>query len=177
MSGLPDIFGDIRKEVFKKNYNNTVPYSTKDDWQNYIQLKMGYELIDLLKQKMINFEINKCLEEIFYYVDSLNKYMDKSEPWNSFKTDPNKAGKDLSVLIECFRIVGIILQPFIPRSANKILNMLNIEESSRLFNKIPVIKNRDELIIKIGKNLVGFHIVDIYQIQFHLKIIQLILFR
>ena len=29
---------------------------------------------------------------------------------------------------------------------------LNSPKSSRLFNKIPVIKNRDELIIKIGKN-------------------------
>ena len=138
-SDLSNNLGNLIQRVMKflkKNYNNTVPYSTKDDWQNYTQLKMGYELIDLLKKKMINFEINKCLEEIFYYVDSLNKYMDKSEPWNSFKTDPNKAGKDLSVLIECFRIVGIILQPFIPRSANKILNMLNIEESSRLFNNL-----------------------------------------
>ena len=62
--------------------------------------------------------------------------MDKSEPWNSFKIDQNKAGKDLSVLIECFRIVGIVLQPFLPNAANKILNMLNIDISLRMFKNL-----------------------------------------
>ena len=59
--------------------------------------------------------------------------MDKSEPWNSLKTNSEKAAKDLSVLIESFRVVGILLQPFIPDASNSILNILNIEKKNRKF--------------------------------------------
>ena len=58
-----------------------------------------------VKKKMKEFQISKCLEDIFFYIDELNKYMDESQPWNSFKIDPKKAGKDLSILIECFRVI------------------------------------------------------------------------
>ena len=85
---------------------------------------------------MNNFEISKCLEDVFLYIDELNKFVDECEPWKSFKLDPEKAGKDLSILIECFRIIGIILQPFIPNASRKILDTLNIKESSRTFDNL-----------------------------------------
>ena len=59
--------------------------------------------------------------------------MDESEPWNTFKKDPKKAGDDLTVLIEAFRLIGIILQPFIPIASTKILDIINIEKSKRDF--------------------------------------------
>ena len=89
-----------------------------------------------VKKKMKEFQISKCLEDIFFYIDELNKYMDESQPWNSFKIDPKKAGKDLSILIECFRIIGIVLQPFIPNASKKILDILNINNESRGFNNL-----------------------------------------
>ena len=61
--------------------------------------------------------------------------MDESQPWNSFKIDPKKAGKDLSILIECFRVIGIVLQPFIP-NASKDFRYLNINNESRGFDNL-----------------------------------------
>ena len=49
--------------------------------------------------------------------------MDENQPWNSFKIDPKKAGKDLSILIECFRVIGIVLQPFIPNTAENLTDL------------------------------------------------------
>ena len=138
-SDLSNNLGNLIQRVLKflnKNFKNSVPFSLKDEFENYTQLAKGYQLIEILRKKITNFEINRCLEEIFFYIDYLNKFMDKSEPWNSFKIDQNKAGKDLSVLIECFRIVGIVLQPFLPNAANKILNMLNIDISLRMFKNL-----------------------------------------
>ena len=85
---------------------------------------------------MYKFEISKSLEEIFAYIDELNKFVDASEPWKSFKIDSKKAGRDLSILIECFRIIGIILQPYIPDAAKKILDILNVKNSDRYFKNL-----------------------------------------
>ena len=96
-------------------------------------LTIGYGLITKIDKIMQNYEISKSLEEIFFYIDNLNKFMDESEPWNTFKKDPKKAGDDLTVLIEAFRLIGIILQPFIPIASTKILDIINIEKSKRDF--------------------------------------------
>ena len=138
-SDLSNNLGNLIQRVtkfLKKNFNNKIPYSLIDEHETNKQLKQGYLLINNIKIKMNNFEISKCLEDIFLYIDELNKFMDECEPWKSFKLDPEKAGKDLSILIECFRIIGIILQPFIPNASRKILDTLNIKESSRTFDNL-----------------------------------------
>ena len=44
-----------------------------------------------------------------------------------------KTAETLSVLMESLRLVGIILQPFIPGTAKRILDTLNIKENERSF--------------------------------------------
>ena len=109
-------------------------------------------LIKKIKDKKVNFEFNKeyikvladkiasndalfitnAFKEIHPadaadIIENLNENdREKLIKLNSFKIDPKKAGKDLSILIECFRIIGIILQPFIPNASKKILDILNI---------------------------------------------------
>ena len=135
-SDLANNLGNLIQRVTKflyKNFNNTVTHVIKEE-KNIPKLqKDGYELIDIVREKMESFEISKSLEDIFLYIDELNKFVDDSQPWKSFKIDPKKAGRDLSLMIECFRIVGIILQAFIPDSAKRILDLLKISESERNF--------------------------------------------
>jgi len=140
-SDLSNNLGNLIQRVtkfLKKNFNNKIPFSVIDEHKTNKQLKQGYFLINNIKIKMNNFEISKCLEEVFLYIDELNKFMDECEPWKSLKSDPEKAAKDLSILIECFRIIGIILQPFIPTASGKILDILNIEKSSRTFANLTI---------------------------------------
>ena len=137
---LSNNLGNLVQRVVKflnKNFNNIIPYSVKDDTSNINRcLKNGYDLIKIIDKKMSDFNISKCLEDIFLFIDELNKFMDSSQPWNTFKENPQKAGRDLSMLIECFRIIGIILQPFIPIAAKNILDILNIKNSERKFDNL-----------------------------------------
>ena len=140
-SDLSNNLGNLVQRVIKfldKNYNNTVTHSFCEEKNISKIQKKGYELINIVKKKMEKLEISKALEEIFFYVDDLNKFVDESEPWKSFKTNPEKAAKDLSMLIECFRIVGIILQPYIPNAAKRILDTLEVKESERNFINLSV---------------------------------------
>ena len=97
---------------------------------------------------MENFELSRIIEEIFLYINRLNRLVDQSQPWKVFKKNPNKAGYDLSILIEAFRIVSILLQPIIPQAASKILDILNINENERTFEYVQQIYSlpKDHLI-------------------------------
>ena len=59
--------------------------------------------------------------------------MDESEPWNMIKDDRELTGKVLTVLIECFRVIGIILQPVLPIASKLLLDTLNIDNKLRMF--------------------------------------------
>ena len=138
-SDLSNNLGNLIQRVIKfinKNFDNSLPYSTDDDAEIHEIQARGYELINIIKFKMEKFQISKTLEDIFIYIDELNKFVDECEPWKSLKVNPEKAGKDLSILLECFRIIGIILQPFIPNAAEKILDTLNIKDSERYFRNL-----------------------------------------
>jgi methionyl-tRNA synthetase len=39
-------------------------------------------------------------------------------------------------LAECLRRIGLLLQPFVPEAANKLLNQLAIPENERLFHRV-----------------------------------------
>ena len=58
--------------------------------------------------------------------------MDESEPWNLIKDDRKSTARVLTELIESFRVIGIILQPFLP-IASKLLDTLNIDNKLRTF--------------------------------------------
>ena len=108
-----------------------MPYNLKDELNSSEIILNTYKLVENIDSLIKKYEIHKCLEEIFSQVNDLNKFIDKSEPWKTFKNTPEVAAKDLSILIECFRVIGIILQPFIPESSEKLLNYLNIDKAKR----------------------------------------------
>ena len=135
-SDLSNNLGNLVQRVMKfiyKNYNNCLPSKIDSKLKGYNLINDGYDLLPLIDQKIQNFEISRCLEEIFIFIDKLNKFVDSNEPWKVFKVDRDKAGNGLSILVENFRIIGILLQPFIPNFSTNLLNLLNINENERNF--------------------------------------------
>ena len=133
-SDLSNNLGNLIQRVMKfiyKNYDNRLPSKIDSTLDGYNLIKDGYELLPLIDRKIENFEISKCLEEIFVYIDKLNKFVDTNEPWKVFKVEKEKAGNGLSILVETFRIVGILLQPFIPNFSTNLLDLLNIDKNER----------------------------------------------
>ena len=135
-SDLSNNLGNLIQRVMKfiyKNYDNRLPSKIDSTLDGYNLIKDGYDLLPFIDKKIENFEISKCLEEIFIYIDKLNKFVDSNEPWKVFKVEKEKAGNGLSILVETFRIVGILLQPFIPNFSTNLLDLLNIDKNEREF--------------------------------------------
>lgn len=76
-------------------------------------------------------------QSLHLYVDACwkvlteaNRYFSAQEPWKLKKTDPERMATVLWVTIEVVRIVSILIQPVMPESAGRILDLLGVAEGS-----------------------------------------------
>ena len=79
-SDLSNNLGNLIQRVMKfiyKNYDNRLPSKIDSTLDGYNLIKDGYDLLPFIDKKIENFEISKCLEEIFIYIDKLNKFVDQ----------------------------------------------------------------------------------------------------
>jgi methionyl-tRNA synthetase len=76
---------------------------------------------------------HKALEGIFAVVADANRYVDSQAPWTLRKTDPARMATVLYVLMETLRRVGVLLQPFMPTTIAKLLDLLAIPADGRQF--------------------------------------------
>ncbi|HAI27970.1 MAG TPA: methionine--tRNA ligase, partial [Thalassospira sp.] len=76
------------------------------------------------------------LEAIWSLVGDANRYVDEMAPWGLKKTDPARMETVLYVLAEVIRHVGILVQPIMPDSASKILDLLVLGDEQRGFDAL-----------------------------------------
>ncbi|MBQ7346374.1 MAG: methionine--tRNA ligase [Clostridia bacterium] len=80
-----------------------------------------------LRTAMDDYHIADALEGIFEMLRRANKYIDETTPWTLAKDESQKArlGTVLYNLMEAIRQGAVMLAPFIPATAEEILNELN----------------------------------------------------
>ena len=82
--------------------------------------------VEMLMDKL---KINDAITEIWKLIDKSNKYIDLSMPWVL-----GKEGKDdrlntvLYNLVECIRIIGILLRPYMVDVPSEIFKQIGIDE-------------------------------------------------
>ena len=83
-----------------------------------------------LRACMDEYHIADALEGIFEMLSRANKYIDETTPWSLAKDEANKArlGTVLYNLMEAIRQGAVMLSPFIPATAEEILNELNTDK-------------------------------------------------
>jgi len=65
-----------------------------------------------------------------------NQYFTVEAPWAKAKTNPSRQGTILYVTAEALRQIGILIQPFVPSSAGKLLDQLSIPLGERAFDTL-----------------------------------------
>ena len=81
---------------------------------------------------MRGFALHTVLAEIWAVVADANRYFASQEPWVLRKQDPARMGTVLYVTAELLRTVGILVQPFVPSAAAKLLDLLGVQPEERL---------------------------------------------
>lgn len=82
--------------------------------------------------------INKALDAIWRVVADANRYFAAQEPWALKKTNPERMGTVLYVTAEILRQVGILVQPYMPASAAKLLDLLAVPADRRDFDALGI---------------------------------------
>ncbi len=85
-----------------------------------------------LRTCMDEYRIADALEGVFEMLSRANKYIDETTPWTLAKDETCRArlGTVLYNLMEAIRQGAVMLSPFIPSTAEEILNELNTDKRS-----------------------------------------------
>jgi methionyl-tRNA synthetase len=90
-------------------------------------IKDSLELPDQLEGAMAQYDFKKALEAIWRVVDTANRYVEETKPWELAKQEDAKLDEVLYTLCEVIRILAIFLGPFVPDTALKISEILGVK--------------------------------------------------
>ncbi len=85
---------------------------------------------------MEGFALHTALADIWAVVADANRYFASQEPWTLRKTDPARMATVLLVTAEVLRMVGILVQPFVPVAAAKLLDLLAVPVGERGLSQV-----------------------------------------
>ena len=90
-------------------------------------------LLGQARRHMESFLIHLYVGAVFDIVAEANRYFANAEPWKLNKTDPARMRLVLYVTVETLRIAAILLQPVMPASMGKLLDLLSVPPAARSF--------------------------------------------
>ncbi|WP_336294330.1 methionine--tRNA ligase [Bartonella sp. CB169] len=122
--------------MIAKNCNGKVPIPATFLVQDEQLLEQSLQVLKNVRQSMSSYGIHVALSTIFSVVADANRYFANEQPWSLRKNNPERFRTVLYITLEILRRVGILLLPFIPQSATKLLDSLAISENDRLLYHI-----------------------------------------
>ena len=95
------------------------------------------EAIDTAKEYrrlMENVQLSDAVKVVWKFIGRANKYIDETMPWKLAKdeTKRQELANVLYNLAESLRIIGILIAPFMPATAQKICDQLKISPELKL---------------------------------------------
>jgi methionyl-tRNA synthetase len=95
-------------------------------------------LVETARTHMAAFAIHQYVASVFEIVARTNRYFATREPWKKANSDPGEMRVVLYTTLEVLRIVAILLQPVMPASMNKLLDLLAVPPDERDFRDLEV---------------------------------------
>jgi methionyl-tRNA synthetase len=122
--------------MINKNCGAVVPSCGALSDADKIILDAADTLLEEVRVHHKAYAISKAMDAIWRVVADTNRYFAAQEPWALKKTDPVRMETVLHVTAEVLRIVGVLIQPYVPQSATKLLDTLSIPGGNRDFSTI-----------------------------------------
>ena len=112
----------------QKYYGGVVPACgelTEYDQQTIAELST---IKESLEHNIENYRFREALKDAMNFARIGNKYLADSEPWKLVKTDTERVKTILYIALQITANIATAIEPFMPFSAAKILNMLAVEK-------------------------------------------------
>lgn len=92
--------------------------------------------LDSARDQMLKCKFHEMLGAVIAMASAANEYVDREAPWKQRKENPDAMQATLYTIAEVLRCIGIMLQPFMPDSAAKLLDQLAVPEHARSFDHL-----------------------------------------
>ncbi len=164
---LVAIFGNFVNRTLvltDKYYNKVVPKANYTD-DDKIVLNRIKEIQKSIDNNIENYKFREALKDLMQLARIGNKYLADNEPWKLQKTNPDRVDTILNVSIQITAALAILSEPFMPFTAKKMRNFLNIEKvewdkltEDVLLSPGHTINESDHLFTKISDDQIEFQI-------------------
>ena len=116
-----------------KNCDGQIPACGPLSEADEAMLAAADALLLLCREEMGRQQIHKALAAIIAVVSEGDRYFAGQEPWALKKTDPERMATVLYVTAEVVRQIAILLQPFMPQSSGRLLDLVAAPVGGRDF--------------------------------------------
>jgi methionyl-tRNA synthetase len=116
-----------------RNFGGVLPRPGKFDAADEAILAAADGMIGKARGAMASQQLHQVLNIIWMIVADANRYFAGAAPWALSKTDPQRQGTVLYVTAEVLRQISILVQPFMPTAAEKLLDLLAVPAEERSF--------------------------------------------
>ena len=112
----------------KKYFNLDVVLNKKELSIDEEIKSLWEEVLSNLEIRMNNYQFSEALKEIWKFIARMNKYIDENEPWNLFKDKilEDRLSTVMYNLVESLYKIAILIYPFMPDTAKKIVDQLGL---------------------------------------------------
>ena len=130
-SELVAILGNFVNRVMvltQKYYNSVVLETSELDEYDKTVLKSIITAKENIEKNIECYKFREALKDLIELSRVGNKYLADTEPWKLIKTDENRVKTILNVALQLTANLSALMEPFLPFSAEKLRNILNIEK-------------------------------------------------
>jgi methionyl-tRNA synthetase len=136
---LANDFGNLAQRVLvmvNRNCGACVPEPRALEASDAALLDAAQGLLETVRAHVSEQAFHLVLEAIWRVVGEANRYVDEQAPWALSRSDPARMGTVLYTLAETLRHLAILVQPFVPGSAGRLLDQLAVPEAGRRFTAL-----------------------------------------
>ncbi|MDR0311143.1 MAG: methionine--tRNA ligase [Acidobacteriota bacterium] len=128
---LADVLGNLINRCLsfvEKNFENKVPPAGELTDADREALGAIEKAVAVIGGALDEFQVRRAVGELMDLARAGNKYFNDAAPWAAMKTDRSRAATILNTTIQLEAALSLLMEPFLPFSAEKLRKMLNIPE-------------------------------------------------
>lgn len=133
-SELADVLGNfINRSLsfIEKNFEAKVPPAGNLSEADRAVLSAIGVAADRIAAALEDFQVRRAVGELMDLARTGNKYFNDEAPWSTLKTDRARCATTLNTAVQLQAALAVLMEPFLPFSAEKLWRMLNGPGSHR----------------------------------------------
>ena len=109
-----------------KYFGGRVPANARPEPVDAETLSLIPDIRKAVEDNIAHFKFREALKEAMNIARIGNKYLTDTEPWKVAKTDMDRTASILNVSLQICADLAVVFEPFLPFSAEKLRNILNV---------------------------------------------------